>query len=116
MYTFVGARAPTMLSWAPPKVLWAPTTKVGTDITVTVFDARAGLVTRTQGRGQSVTPTVLTASLNLDAFILEAVWDHGREANDIMLHTSVDRLGTARIARHSKLYAFASLTSQKKKR
>ena len=36
-YTFVGARAPTMLSWAPPKVLWAPTTKVGTGITVTVL-------------------------------------------------------------------------------
>ena len=37
LYTFVGARAPTMLSWAPPKVLWAPTTKVGTGITVTVL-------------------------------------------------------------------------------
>ena len=37
LYTFVGARAPTMLSWAPPKVLWAPTTKVGADITVTVL-------------------------------------------------------------------------------
>ena len=36
LYTFVGARAPTMLSWAPPRVLWAPTTKVGTGITVTV--------------------------------------------------------------------------------
>ena len=37
LYTFVGARAPTMLIWAPPKVLWAPTTKVGTGITVTVL-------------------------------------------------------------------------------
>ena len=37
LYTFVGARAPTMLIWAPPKVLWVPTTKVGTGITVTVL-------------------------------------------------------------------------------
>ena len=37
LYTFVGARATTMLSWAPPKVLWAPTTKVGTGITVPVL-------------------------------------------------------------------------------
>ena len=37
LYTFVGARAPTMLSWATPRVLWAPTTKVGTGITVTVL-------------------------------------------------------------------------------
>ena len=37
LYTFVGARAPTMLSWAPPKVLWAPTTKIGTGITVPVL-------------------------------------------------------------------------------
>ena len=92
MYTFVGARAPTMLSWAPPKVLWAPTTKVDTDITITVFDARAGPVMRTQERGQSVTTTVLATSLNLDAFTLKAGWDYGREVDGITLHTSVDRL------------------------
>ena len=64
LYMFVGARAPTMLSWAPSKVLWAPTTKVGNKITLTVFYAHAGSVTRTKGRGQSVTTTVFAASLN----------------------------------------------------
>ena len=34
----------------------------------------------------------LAASLNLDAFTLEAGWEHGREVDEITLHTSVDRL------------------------
>ena len=50
LYTFVGARAPTMLSWAPPKVLWAPTTKVGTGITVQFFNPAAA------GGGHKVAP------------------------------------------------------------
>ena len=45
-----------------------------------------------QEKGQSVTTTVLVASLNLDAFTLEAGWEHVKEVDDITLHTSVDRV------------------------
>ena len=34
LYTFVGARAPTMLKWAPTMVLWAPTKIIKAPTTV----------------------------------------------------------------------------------
>ena len=46
LYTFVGARAPTMLSWAPPKVLWA----VGTHNQSWYWHHCYGSLTRAQGR------------------------------------------------------------------
>ena len=90
LYTFVCARAPTMLSWAPPpRCSGHPQPKLVLASLFRFCDARAGAVTRTQGRGQSVTTTVLASSLNLDAFTLEAGWEHGKEVDGITLHTSL---------------------------
>ena len=53
---------------------------------------RAGAVTRRQGRGPSVTTAILAGLLDLDAFTLEAGWEHERQVDGITLHTSFDRL------------------------
>ena len=89
MYTFVGARAPTMLSWAPPQGA------LGThnQSWYRYWHHCYGSLTRAQGRDLSVTTTVLAASLNLDAFTLEAGWEHGREVGHAHhAPPSVDRL------------------------
>ena len=70
LYTFVGARAPTMMSWAPPQgALGGAQLKLVLVSLLRYFDARAGRLRARQGIGRSVT-TVLAASLNLDAFTL----------------------------------------------
>ena len=49
LYTFVGVRAPTMLSWAPPPqgALGGAQLKLVLVSLLRFFDARAGAVTRT---------------------------------------------------------------------